>query len=46
VVEEFHQKRVQERLGTEEPTLLGLVDLVEPSQTALEPYLVPAEQVV
>jgi hypothetical protein len=39
----FHQKRIQEWLGTGEPALLGLVNLVEPFQTAPVPFVVPAE---
>jgi hypothetical protein len=37
LVEGFHQKRIQERLGTGEPARLGLVNLVEPYQTAPVP---------
>jgi hypothetical protein len=37
LVEGFHQKRIQEGLGTGEPARLGLVNLVEPYQTAPVP---------
>jgi hypothetical protein len=39
----FHQKRIQEGLGTGEPAQLGLVNLVEPFQTAPVPLLAPAD---
>ena len=43
LVEGFHQKRIQEGLGTGEPARLGLVNLVEPYQTAPVPYPAPAD---